>query len=114
MAHHHPGAGGKGVMNRFALVEMAARAYLCIMKLKLASITDYASVLSFYDDVTEHTPEIERFARWQKGKHPTAEGIKAYIQEGSFSRVFVSYFPMQQDVNFPKLFPHTISIIDYQ
>lgn len=59
MAHHHPGAGGKD-----------------IMKLQQASITDYASVLSFYNDVTEHTPEIERFARWQKGKHPTADGVR--------------------------------------
>ena len=24
------------------------------------------------------------------------------------------YFPMQQDMNFPKLFLHTITIIDYQ
>ena len=62
---------------------MAARTYLCIMKLQQASITDYESILSFYDDVTERTPEIERYARWQKGKHPTAEGIMAYIQEGS-------------------------------
>ena len=53
------------------------------MILQHASITDYASVLAFYDDVTERTPEIELYARWQKGKHPTAEGIKAYIQEGS-------------------------------
>lgn len=70
-------------MKRHALVEMTARAYLCNMKLQQASITDYASVLSFYDDVTERTPKIELYARWQKGKHPTAEGIKAYIQEGS-------------------------------
>jgi len=53
------------------------------MKLQQASITDYESVLSFYDDVTERTPEIELYARWQKGKHPKTEGIKAYIQEGS-------------------------------
>ena len=53
------------------------------MILQQASITDYASVLAFYDDVTERTPEIERYARWQKGKHPTAEGLKVYIQEGS-------------------------------
>ena len=46
-------------------------------------MTDYESVLSFYDDVTERTPEIVRYARWQKGKHPTADGIKSYIQEGS-------------------------------
>ena len=70
-------------MNIHALAEMVARAYLCSMKLQQASITDNESVLSFYDDVTERTPLIERYARWQKGKHPTAEGIKAYIQEGS-------------------------------
>lgn len=28
--------------------------------------------------------------------------------------VIFNYFPMQQDMNFPKLFLHTISIIDYQ
>ena len=33
MAHHYPGAGGKGIMKRHALAEMTARAYLCIMKL---------------------------------------------------------------------------------
>ena len=70
-------------MKRHALAEMAARAYLCIMYLQHASITDYASVLSFYNDVTEHTPEIDLYARWKKGKHPMAESIKAYIQEGS-------------------------------
>ena len=31
------------------------------MKLQQASITDYASVLSFYNDVTEHTPEIDLY-----------------------------------------------------
>ena len=53
------------------------------MILQQAFITDYESVLAFYDNVTEHTREIELYARWQKGKHPTAEGIKAYIHEGS-------------------------------
>ena len=28
--------------------------------------------------------------------------------------LITNYFPMQQDVNFPKLFLHTITIIDYQ
>ena len=32
MAHHHPGAGGKGVMNRYALVELPARAIFVIIK----------------------------------------------------------------------------------
>ncbi|MBR6874732.1 MAG: GNAT family N-acetyltransferase [Bacteroidales bacterium] len=53
------------------------------MNLQQASLTDYESVLSFYDDVTARTPEIGRYARWQKGTHPTADGIKSYIQEGS-------------------------------
>ena len=66
-----------------ALAEMAVRAYLCVMKLQLASINDYESVLAFYDDVTDRTPDIGRYARWQKGKHPTAEGIMSCIQEGS-------------------------------
>ena len=35
-------------------------AYLCIMNMKQASLTDYESVLSFYDDVMERSPEIER------------------------------------------------------
>lgn len=61
-----------------------------IMNLQQASLTDYESVLSFYDDVTARTPEIGRYARWQKGTHPTADGIKSYIQEGSLYLLSVS------------------------
>ena len=53
------------------------------MRIELATIEDFDSVITFYDDVTEHTPEIAIYARWQKGKHPTIEGVKAYINEGS-------------------------------
>ena len=53
------------------------------MKLHQATIENFNSIIAFYDDVIEHTPEIELNARWQKGKHPTAGGIKAYIEEGS-------------------------------
>ena len=53
------------------------------MQLDLATIRDYESIIAFYDDVIEHTPCVTKYARWQKGKHPTAEGIKAYIEEGS-------------------------------
>lgn len=53
------------------------------MNLQQASLTDYESVLSFYDDVMARTPKIGRYARWHKGKHPTAAGIEAYIREGS-------------------------------
>lgn len=53
------------------------------MNLRQATLSDYASILAFYEDVIEHTPMMPRFARWQKGKHPTADGIRAFIEEGS-------------------------------
>ena len=53
------------------------------MTLQKAALADYGAVLAFYDDVIERTPEIGRYARWQKGKHPTAEGIRSFIEEGS-------------------------------
>ncbi len=53
------------------------------MKLNQAVIEDYDSIIAFYDDVTDRTPEIATYARWSKRKHPTLEGVKAYIDEGS-------------------------------
>ena len=53
------------------------------MKLELATQNDYDDIIAFYDDVTERTPEMATYARWSKGKHPTIEGICAYIDEGS-------------------------------
>lgn len=53
------------------------------MKIELATIEDYESILAFYDDVTDRTPDMECFARWQKRKHPSIDGIRAYIEEGS-------------------------------
>lgn len=53
------------------------------MKLNQAVIEDYESIIAFYDDVTERTPDMAVYARWNKRKHPTLEGIKAYIEEGS-------------------------------
>ena len=53
------------------------------MKLELATQNDFDAIIVFYDDVTERTPEMATYARWSKGKHPTIEGICAYINEGS-------------------------------
>ena len=53
------------------------------MKLNQAEIEDYNSIIAFYDDVTERTSDMAEYARWSKRKHPTLEGIKAYIEEGS-------------------------------
>ncbi len=52
------------------------------MKLVKATINDFESIIEFYDDVILRTPEMETYARWKKGQHPTEEGIKAYIEEG--------------------------------
>lgn len=53
------------------------------MNLQKATPDDFTAIIAFYDDVIEHTPCVTKYARWQKGKHPTADGIKAYIKEGS-------------------------------
>ena len=53
------------------------------MILNRATIEEFESIIAFYDDVTDMAPDMDRFARWQKRKHPTIEGIKAYIEEGS-------------------------------
>ncbi len=53
------------------------------MRIEIATLEDFDSIIAFYDDVTERTPEIATYARWSKGKHPTEDGIRAYIDEGS-------------------------------
>ena len=53
------------------------------MKLELATQNDFDAIIAFYNDVTERTLEMATYARWSKGKHPTVESIKAYIDEGS-------------------------------
>ena len=51
--------------------------------LELATHNDFDAIIAFFDDVTERTPEMTVYARWQKGKHPTAAAIRAYINEDS-------------------------------
>ena len=77
------------------------------MRLHQAVIEDFESIMAFYDDVIERTPEIATYARWSRGKHPTAEGIKAYIEEGSMylyrekgKIVGAVAFPMYQGVDY--------------
>ena len=51
------------------------------MRLELATQNDFGAIIAFYEDVTERTPEMAIYARWSKGKHPTIEGIRAYIDD---------------------------------
>ena len=53
------------------------------MKIDRATIEEFESIIAFYDDVTDRTPDMERFARWKKGLHPTHDGTRAYIEEES-------------------------------
>ena len=53
------------------------------MRIELATRKDLAAIIAFYDDVTARTPDMATYAYCQKGKHPTEEGIRAYVDEGS-------------------------------
>lgn len=53
------------------------------MKLCKATTEDYEAIVTFYDDVIDRTPDIGRYARWAKRKHPTTEGLRTCIKEGS-------------------------------
>ena len=53
------------------------------MTLYQATFEEEDAIQAFYDDVTARTPDMSLYARWSKGKHPTAAGIRAYIKEGS-------------------------------
>lgn len=50
------------------------------MELKLAD--DFELVKAKYMDVAENTPEIEKYARWIYGKHPTDEMLRSYMENG--------------------------------
>ena len=48
----------------------------------LVNTDDFETVKGKYIDVIENTPDIEKYARWIYGKHPTDESLKAYIDRG--------------------------------
>ena len=50
--------------------------------MNLVRAIDLETVKAHYINVIENTPEIEKYARWVYGKHPTDEGLRAYIENG--------------------------------
>ncbi len=50
--------------------------------MKLVKTSDFDLMKSKYIDVIEHTPDITKYARWNYGKHPTDETIRAYTDNG--------------------------------
>ena len=54
-----------------------------MIELEKATPEQFEAVVAFYDKVMEYTPGIDRLAQWKKGAHPTSDGIRNLIQEGS-------------------------------
>ena len=59
--------------------------------MNLVQAYDLETVKVHYIKVIENTPEIEKYARWVYGKHPTDEGLRSYIENGEM------YLLMDQD-----------------
>ncbi len=81
------------------------------IKLNKATIEDFESIIAFYDDVTDRIVDMAKYARWQKGKHPNIEDIRAYIEEGSM-------YLYQKDgailgAMAITMYPFSLSITDY-
>ena len=51
-------------------------------QMHLVQTDDFETVKSKYIDVIENSPDIDKYARWIYGKHPTDESLKAYIDRG--------------------------------
>ena len=50
--------------------------------MNLVRAYDLETVKGHYINVIENTPEIEKYARWVYGKHPTDETLRSYIENG--------------------------------
>ncbi len=50
--------------------------------MELNRTTDFETVKAIYLDVIENTPDMEKYARWVYGQHPTDETIRTYIYNG--------------------------------
>lgn len=53
------------------------------MELIRAAQGDFAAITQFYRDAILHTANMEIYAKWVYGKHPTDEMILRYIKEGA-------------------------------
>ena len=50
--------------------------------MKLVPALLFETVKEKYKDVSENTPMIGTYARWEYGKHPTDESLRAYLDNG--------------------------------
>ena len=47
--------------------------------MRLVPTKDFEAVKNKYLEVITNTPEINRYARWEYGKHPTDEALQFYM-----------------------------------
>ena len=50
--------------------------------MNLVRAYDLETVKGHYINAIENTPEIEKYARWVYGKHPTDEALRLFIENG--------------------------------
>lgn len=53
------------------------------MKLKKVEMNDFNDIQKIYIDIIEKTTDMEKYACWKKGMHPTDAAIMEYIKSGS-------------------------------
>ncbi len=49
------------------------------MKLKKANEEDFESIKNLYNSIINDTPDMDKYAKWSYGKHPTDNLIREYI-----------------------------------
>lgn len=53
------------------------------MNLTIATMSDFMRLSQFYRNVIAYTEDMDIYARWVYGQHPTDEMILSYIQKGA-------------------------------
>lgn len=53
------------------------------MNLVKAEAKDFKRIREHYECIIDNTEDMDKYARWKKGLHPSDSGIKKYIDEGT-------------------------------
>lgn len=53
------------------------------MKVQKVELDHFNDIQNIYIDIIEKTTDMEKYARWKKGMHPTDAAIMGYIKSGS-------------------------------
>lgn len=53
------------------------------MHLKKVTLEEFTEIRNCYVNMIENTPNMEKYARWKLGQHPTDKCIREYISKGA-------------------------------